>query len=103
MKAILAEHKPDAIITENNFLAYGALSAIRSEGLSVPNDIAVACFDGIDDFDTMFIDLTAINQPIMDIGRKAAEIVIERNENPLLDIGDTKILLDYTLYKGNSI
>lgn len=103
MKAILAEHKPEAIITENNFLAYGALSTIRSEGLSVPNDIAVACFDGMDDFDTMFIDLTAINQPIMDIGRKAAEIVIARNENPSLDIGDTKVLLEYTLYKGNSI
>ena len=103
VQAILGERKPEAIITENNFLAYGALSAIRSKGLSVPKDIAVACFDGMDDFDTMFIDLTAINQPIMEIGRKAAEIIIKRNETPSLELGDTKILLDYTLYPGNSI
>lgn len=103
MEELIKHHKPEAVITENNFLAYGALSAIRSSGFSVPDDIAVACFDGLDDFDTMFIDLTAINQPIENIGRKAAEIVIERNEKQDFDKEISKIVLGYTLYKGNSI
>ena len=103
VQEILNGYKPEAIITENNFLAYGALSAIRANGLSVPDDIAVACFDGLDDFDTMFIDLTAVNQPIEQIGRKAAEIVIARNEDPVSCADHTRVLLDYTLYKGNSI
>lgn len=103
MESLIKNHKPEAVITENNFLAYGALSTIRSSGLSVPDDIAVACFDGLDDFDTMFIDLTAINQPIERIGRKAAEIVIDRNEKQSFDGEISKIVLEYTLYKGNSI
>ena len=102
MEALLKEELPEAIITENNFLAYGALSVIREHALRVPEDVAVACFDGTDDFDTMFINLTTVIQPIEEIGRKAVEQIISRNEGENGDLSNQKINVPYLLRIGDS-
>lgn len=99
---LLKTDQPEAIITENNFLAYGALSALRSHGLRVPEDIAVACFDGIDDFDTMFVNLTTVIQPIEKIGRRAVELIIARGTNAADACTGGKEVVDYTLRVGDS-
>lgn len=103
MDKILREGNPQAIITENNFLAFGALSSIRENGLEVPNDVAVACFDGIDEFDTMFIDLTSIIQPVEEIGTTAVEMIMKKIEKTDTHDINQRVLLDYVLNEGESI
>lgn len=102
MASLLSGQRPEAVITENNFLAYGALSVIREKGLRVPDDVAIACFDGIDDFDTMFINLTTVIQPIEEIGRGAVELIICRNEGQPIRTDSNKIIVAYTLHIGDS-
>ena len=102
MAKMLTGKKPEAVITENNFLAYGALSVIRNSNLKVPGDIALACFDGNDDFDTMFINLTTVIQPIEEIGRRAAECIIRKNEGQTAPDEPKRVLVDYTLHIGDS-
>lgn len=39
---------PDAIVAANDESAIGALKAVREQGLTVPDDVAIAGFDGLD-------------------------------------------------------
>ena len=103
LDSILAGNRPDAIIADNNMLAYGAISSMRNHGLQVPEDIALVCFDSIDDFDTMFIKLTSVIQPIELIARRAVEIVANKNEKKDDPEKNNRIFLDYTLNEGESV
>lgn len=82
--------RPRAMIFGNNYLAYGAMNAIREAGLSVPGDIAVASFDAKDHTGLITPLITSINQPVQQIGEQAAEIIFSRlsgeDENPSIEI-----------------
>jgi DNA-binding LacI/PurR family transcriptional regulator len=50
MRALLAAgHPPDAVLCFNDILALGAIRALCEAGLQVPDDVAVAGFDDIED------------------------------------------------------
>ena len=98
----LRRPRPDAIFTENNLLAYGALSVIRSHDLSVPEDISLVCFDASDDFGMMSIKLTTVMQPVSAFGKKAVELIIAMNESPDAALAPAEILMDYTFSEGES-
>lgn len=72
---------PTAILASNNLAMIGAMRAIRQRRLRVPADISVL---GIDDFewaDYFEPRLTLMAQPCDEIGRKAADLLIERIGN----------------------
>jgi LacI family transcriptional regulator len=73
------EGPPTAIFSGNNLMSIGALQAIVSRGLSVPDDVALA---GFDDFPFPWSDafrphLTTVAQPTYELGRRAADILVE--------------------------
>jgi DNA-binding LacI/PurR family transcriptional regulator len=57
------EHRPPAILAYNDLVAIGALHAIRSAGLSVPDDMAVVGFDNIPQASHSNPPLTTVAQP----------------------------------------
>ncbi len=68
---------PTAIMCGNDLLALGVIRAVRRRGLSVPDDVAVT---GFDDFDfSEFTDppLTTVRIPGYEIGRAAAQTLVE--------------------------
>jgi len=69
---------PTAIFATNNFLAIGALCAIREHGLHVPEDIAIVAFDEIPQMELVAPFLTVARQPAAEIGRRATELLLER-------------------------
>lgn len=54
---------PTAIFTSSDFEAIGALLAIRSAGLRVPDDIALVSFDGTAETEFTHPRLTTVRQP----------------------------------------
>src|SRR5438093_5625891 len=71
---------PSAIFSGNNLMSIGALQAIVNRGLAVPDDVALV---GFDDFPFPWSDafrphLTTIAQPTYELGRRAAEILVQR-------------------------
>lgn len=70
------------------------------EGLKIPNDISLVGFDNIPILQQMDISLTTIEQNFYEIGRKAAEIVIENIEGR--DVGQVKSIIPIKLIKGES-
>ncbi len=73
---------PEAFLVSNGLFLLGALQAIRTAGLRIPDDIALVGFD--DDPWTALVDpgLTVIAQPVHEIGRTAMELLLQRIENP---------------------
>jgi LacI family transcriptional regulator len=79
--ALSAKPCPTAIFAANNFIANGALKAIREMGLRIPEDVSVVSFD---DFPEMiYADpfLTAATQPTYDMGYQATQILLDRLSN----------------------
>ena len=72
-----------AIFASNNFLAFGALRALREEGLRVPGDVSLVTFDDLPPewHDDPF--LTVLAQPAYELGRQATELLLDRIENRL--------------------
>lgn len=73
---------PTALVTANNAMTIGALRALRERGLSVPDDIALCCFDDFAWADLFTPRLTAIAQPSREIGAQAVRVLLERLAAP---------------------
>lgn len=73
---------PTALVTANNAMTIGALRSLREHGLSVPEDIALCCFDDFAWADLFSPRLTAIAQPSRDMGAEAVRILLDRLAAP---------------------
>ncbi|MGA7130462.1 MAG: LacI family DNA-binding transcriptional regulator [Chthoniobacterales bacterium] len=73
-----AATRPTAIFAGNDLMAFGAMAAIREAKLTIPQDIALLGFDDI--FTARFVTptLSTISQFQYELGRVAAEMVLER-------------------------
>ncbi len=70
-------HPPTAIIAACDAQAIGVYRAIHEHGLCIPQDISVVGFDDIPTAQWMAPPLTTIRQPLRDIGRVAAERLLQ--------------------------
>lgn len=73
---------PQAVFVANNLMTLGALQAIHERGMNIPNDMAVVGFDDMSWAISLRPPLTAVAQPIEEIGRVAAELLLERLKAP---------------------
>jgi LacI family transcriptional regulator len=72
---------PTAIIGVNDSVALGALSALNELNLRVPDDIALAGFDGVQATSVSLVGLTTVDQHIDELGRAAVRILIGQLRN----------------------
>ena len=87
----LLEAGVDAIFCANDNSAVGALEAIRSARLRVPDDIALAGFDDLAIAAQLHPPLTTMRQDIEGIGHEAARNLVRLLENP--EGGPRRVLL----------
>ncbi|ANP54377.1 LacI family transcriptional regulator [Streptomyces griseochromogenes] len=73
---------PTALVTANNAMTIGALRALRRQGLVVPDDMALCCFDDFAWADLFSPRLTAIAQPSREIGAQAVQVLLDRLAAP---------------------
>lgn len=77
---------PDAIFCANDMMAVGALRALREARLSVPRQVAVIGFDGLELARYVWPSLTTIAQPTGPIVRNGLEILTAQIDGePTLD------------------
>ncbi len=68
---------PTAIFAANDEMAFGALDAINSRGLKVPQDVSVVGFDDIPTSSYVFPTLTTMRQPFQAMAARAVTEVVE--------------------------
>jgi LacI family transcriptional regulator len=73
---------PTAIISGNNSMTIGALTALREAGIPVPAGMALAGFDDFPWANLFRPELTVIAQPCAQMGRRAVELLLERMADP---------------------
>lgn len=67
-----------AIFAFNDLIALGAARAIREANLKIPVDISLVGVDDIPSAEYFEIPLTTVHQPMIEIGRKATEILLAK-------------------------
>ncbi len=73
---IASGKKFTALFAFNDIAAIGAIRAIHEGGLRVPEDVSVIGFDDIDSAAYQNPGLTTVRQPLREMGRMAAQMVL---------------------------
>jgi LacI family transcriptional regulator len=69
---------PTAIFAANNFIAFGAIRALKEAGIRVPDDMSVVAFDDLPAEWVSDPFLTVAAQPAYEIGRRATAMLLGR-------------------------
>jgi LacI family gluconate utilization system Gnt-I transcriptional repressor len=84
MERMLAEHDTiDAVFFANDDLAIGALLYCQRNNIAVPNDVAIAGFNGMEMAQMISPCLTTLRTPRYEMGRIAGEMLRQRIDGTL--------------------
>lgn len=82
LKKAEIEPRPNAFFVASDIFAAAVIRAAKRFKLNVPKDIMVVGFDNIE-FSTMTCpSITTVNQPRLQLGYTACEMLLEMMENP---------------------
>jgi LacI family transcriptional regulator len=82
MQALLEKTRDfTAIFCFNDIAAIGAIRALKDAGLSIPGDVSVVGFDDIQSAAYSTPSLTTVRQPLLEMGKRAAQILLDRIAN----------------------
>ncbi|MCF7915685.1 MAG: LacI family transcriptional regulator [Spirochaetaceae bacterium] len=77
MHTLIAKHPElTAVFVLSDEMAIGVYTAIREAGKQIPEDISVLGFDGIDIGRYLYPSLSTVQQPIREIGKRSADLLL---------------------------
>jgi DNA-binding LacI/PurR family transcriptional regulator len=80
--AMAKKERPEALICANDLMAIGAMDAARNEfRLSIPDDLSIVGFDGVEPATWPSYQLTTIRQPVRRMTEAAVTMLLERIAN----------------------
>lgn len=97
------ESRPTAVFASNDDMAAGVISTAGELGLSVPDDLSVCGFDNTALASMIFPPLTTVSQPIVDMGRRAARLLIDGHGVTGAPDSDEKFIVDYDIVERGSV
>ncbi len=77
-----AKRRPTGAFCANDLIALGLLQQCIGSGLKVPGDVAIVGYDDIEFAAAAAVPLTSVRQPRQELGRRAAELVLDEAGNP---------------------
>lgn len=72
----------DALFAFTDTLAIGAMNYLREQGISIPEEVAVASFSGTILSTIVYPQLTTVEQPLEEMGEAAARLMLEKINDP---------------------
>lgn len=72
---------PEALFVDSDYKAMEVIAALRDAGLRVPEDIGIASYDDVPEAATFDPPLTTARVPRREIGRRAAQILLDWPED----------------------
>jgi LacI family transcriptional regulator len=75
---LATEPRPTAVFAANDVIAFGALDAARRVGIKVPAELSIVGFDDIDMAGWEGFSLTTVRQPLEEMGRATAQLLLDR-------------------------
>jgi LacI family transcriptional regulator len=74
--------RPAAIFCANDLLALGVMRGLTRRGFAIPRDFALVGYDDVDFAGMLSTPLTSVRQPKYQLGRSAAELLLDEAGNP---------------------
>lgn len=74
----LKNNKPDAVFFATNYLGILGLECLREQKIRIPEELAVVCFDDHDIFRLYIPDISVVQQPVEEMGRKAVHLLMDQ-------------------------
>lgn len=102
LKLLSLKEPPTCIIYPDDFALLGGLNAIQELGMSVPDDISIAGYDGINISRVLEPKITTIEQDTALMGKRTAECLINHIEKPRTTITE-RVVIEGKLLKGGSV
>ncbi len=93
---------PDGIFAYSDRLAVGALAAAKQRGMKVPEDIAIVGFNNEPIFSLLNPSLSSVEQPIYEMGKAAANLIIDQIEQGTSFIPQTKVFITKLIKRESS-
>lgn len=72
----------DGIFAFTDTLAIGVMNRLMELGKKIPEEVAVASFSGTELSSIVYPKLTTVEPPLTQMGRNAAELILEKIKNP---------------------
>jgi len=83
-KILSLNKKVTSIVFSNDMMAIGAIRALKSKGVKIPEEIELMGFDNIPLAQLIFPSLSTVAQPIKEIGLEAVKLLFSKMEEPSL-------------------
>ena len=94
--------RPTAVFCANDAMAAGVLLALHRAGLAVPGDVSVVGYDDLPNSQYTIPPLTTVRQPIYEMGRHAADMVIDQIEGTRKEPVHTKLDVELVMRESCS-
>lgn len=88
------DERPSAIFCSTDRLAIGFMHALRQAGVHIPGEVVVAGFDDIPFSEYLEVPPTTVAYPKYELGKLAAERLLQMIENPNPDLAAEYTLLE---------
>lgn len=75
-------NRPTALFASNDLMALGIMDALREHSINIPEDISLVGFDDIPQASITHPKLTTVRQPLDQMGRVAARLLLEQIDHP---------------------
>ena len=77
MKLLSENSGIDGIFAGNDVMAVGAIKAASKLGITIPKELKIIGFDGIELAEAITPELTTMEQPILKLGRKSGKLLLK--------------------------
>ncbi|MFL5695183.1 MAG: substrate-binding domain-containing protein [Ktedonobacteraceae bacterium] len=81
-KLLATSIKPTAVFCANDLLALGVMRGLHQQGITIPGDFALVGYDDVEFASMLSTPLTSVRQPKYQLGRTAAELLLDEAINP---------------------
>lgn len=78
MELMDLEKPPTAVVAGNYYMAIGALQVINEKGIRIPDQLSFIAYDHMEFAGIMTPNISTVSQPLEEIGRVAAERIVQR-------------------------
>lgn len=79
-KLLSGNNRPTALFTTDGLLSAVAMDTITQLNLSIPDDLSLFCFDDLDWMSFIQPGISAVEQPLYEMGQESANLMIKRIE-----------------------
>ena len=101
-KLLNLKDRPTCIIFSDDYSAIGGMNEIKARGLTIPEDVSIAGYDGSNIAAQIEPQLTTIVQDTRMIGRIAADNLINQIEKPKTSV-PSHVIVEGILREGKSV